>query len=94
MNFIESETVELKSEIVDDICRGIIAFANTQGGALYIGVQNDGTVITAIGIDNANTAQLRLNHMIRDSIKPDVTMCVHYEARRPFRFYLHRRKSQ
>ncbi len=77
MNFYESETVELKSEIVPDICKEVIAFANTQGGTLYIGVQNDGTVI---GIDNADAAQLRLNNMIRDSIKPDVTMFVRYEA--------------
>ncbi len=77
MNFFESDTVELKSEIVPDICKEIIAFANTQGGTLYIGVQNDGAVI---GIDNADAAQLRLNNMIRDSIKPDVTMFVRYEA--------------
>ncbi len=77
MKFMESETVELKSEIVPDICKEVIAFANTQGGILYIGVQNDGTVI---GIDNTDTAQLRLNNMIRDSIKPDVTMFIRYEA--------------
>ncbi len=77
MNFYESDTVELKSEIVPDICKEVIAFANTQGGTLYIGVQNDGVVI---GIDNADAAQLRLNNMIRDSIKPDVTMFVRYEA--------------
>ncbi len=77
MNFNESETVELKSEIVPDICKEVIAFANTQGGTLYIGVQNDGAVI---GIDNADAVQLRLNNMIRDSIKPDVTMFVRYEA--------------
>lgn len=77
MNFIESETVELKSEIVPDICKEIIAFANTRGGTLYIGVQNDGTVV---GVDNTDAAQLRLNNMIRDSVKPDVTMFVRYEA--------------
>ncbi len=77
MNFIESETVELKSEIVPDICKEVIAFANTQGGTLYIGVQNNGTVT---GIDNVDAAQLRLNNMIRDSIKPDVTMFVRYET--------------
>ncbi len=77
MNFMESDTIELKSEIVPDICKEVIAFANTQGGMLYIGVQNDGTVI---GVDNTDAAQLRLNNMIRDSIKPDVTMFVRYEA--------------
>lgn len=31
MDYIESELVELKSEIVSDICKEIIAFANTKG---------------------------------------------------------------
>ena len=36
MLFIESEVVELKAEIVGDICKEVIAFANTKGGTLYI----------------------------------------------------------
>ena len=36
MNFQESETVELKSIVVDDIKKEIIAFANCEGGILYI----------------------------------------------------------
>lgn len=38
MIFQESETVELKSIVVDDIKKEIIAFANCEGGKLYIGV--------------------------------------------------------
>ena len=45
MIFRESETVELKEIVVDDIKKEIIAFANCEGGKLYIGVQDDGTVI-------------------------------------------------
>ena len=43
MVFKESETVELKSVVVDDIKKEIIAFTNCEGGKLYIGVQDDGT---------------------------------------------------
>jgi ATP-dependent DNA helicase RecG len=75
MDFYESETVELKSEIVSDICKEIIAFANTCGGTLYIGVQDDGEVV---GVSDADKAILRLSNMVRDSVKPDVTMFVHY----------------
>lgn len=39
MTFSESEFVELKSEVVSDLCKEIIAFANTKGGTLYIGVE-------------------------------------------------------
>ena len=76
MIFTESEVVELKSEIISDICKEIIAFANTKGGTLYIGVADDGQVI---GIENTDRAMLQISNMVRDSIKPDVTMFVHYE---------------
>lgn len=75
MEFMESDTIELKSELIPDICREVIAFANSHGGTIYIGVQDDGSVI---GIDNADETLLRLNNMVRDSIKPDVTMFVRY----------------
>ena len=41
MAFVESEVVELKAEVVGDICKEVIAFANTKGGTLYIGVTSD-----------------------------------------------------
>ena len=30
MTFIESETIELKSSVVADLCKEVIAFANTR----------------------------------------------------------------
>ena len=48
MVFRESETVELKSIVVEDIKKEIIAFANCEGGKLYIGVQDDGTVVLSL----------------------------------------------
>jgi len=77
MTFTESETVELKSKVVGDICKEIIAFANTRGGTLYIGVGDNGNIV---GIEDADQVTLQLNHMTRDSIKPDVTMFVRYET--------------
>ena len=38
MLFRESETIELKEVVVDEIKKEIIAFANCDGGKLYIGV--------------------------------------------------------
>lgn len=71
----ESETVELKSVVVDDIKKEIIAFANCEGGKLYIGVQDDGTVV---GLDDPDGAALQISNMVRDAIKPDLTMFLHY----------------
>lgn len=77
MIFTESELVELKSEVVSDICKEVIAFANTKGGTMYVGVQDDGHVL---GVENADRVTLQINNMVRDSIKPDVTMFVRYET--------------
>ena len=76
MTFIENEYTEWKSTVVSDICKEIIAFANTKGGTLYVGVADDGSII---GVDNADKVTLQLSNMVRDSIKPDVTMFVRYE---------------
>lgn len=77
MFFRESETIELKEVVVDDIKKEIVAFANCNGGKLYVGVQDDGTVI---GLENPDEAALQISNMVRDAIKPDVTMFLHYET--------------
>ena len=75
--FQESETVELKAIVVEDIKKEVIAFANCEGGKLYIGVQDDGTVS---GLDNPDETSLQISNMVRDAIKPDLTMFLHYET--------------
>ena len=40
----ESSTVELKRELTADCKKEIVALANTDGGTLYIGVDNNGNV--------------------------------------------------
>lgn len=77
MTFQESETVELKAVVVEDIKKEILAFANCAGGTLYIGVQDDGTVS---GLDDPDAAALQVSNMVRDAIKPDLTMFLHYET--------------
>lgn len=77
MRFTESETVELKEQVTDDIKKEIIAFANCEGGKLYIGVNNNGE---AIGIHNPDHTMLQITNMVRDNIKPDITMFLHYDV--------------
>ncbi len=77
MFFRESETVELKEIVVDEIKKEIVAFANSDGGKLYIGVRDDGTVV---GVDNPDDVSLQVSNMVRDTIKPDVTMFLHYQT--------------
>ena len=40
----ESPKVELKSELVDDVKHELLAFLNSHGGTIYIGVDNGGSV--------------------------------------------------
>lgn len=71
----ESEHVEYKSQMIDDIYKEVIAFANTDGGVIYIGIDDHGNVT---GIDNVDETYTRLTNGIRDAIHPDVTMFVRY----------------
>lgn len=74
MNF-ETENIEFKSGFTEDIYKEVIAFANTDGGILYIGIDNDGN---AVGLKNVDDEYTRITNGIRDAILPDVTMFVKY----------------
>lgn len=76
MTFVESEVVELKQCYVEDIRKEVIAFANTLGGTIYVGVEDDGSIC---GIDDYNFLVQRIANNLRDNIRPDVTMFVSYE---------------
>lgn len=74
MNF-ETENIEFKSGFTEEIYKEVIAFANTDGGVLYIGIDNDGN---AVGLNNVDDEYTRITNGIRDAILPDVTMFVKY----------------
>lgn len=71
----ESENIEFKLQMVDDIYKEVIAFANTDGGVIYIGIDDNGN---AVGLDDVDDAYTRITNGIRDAIQPDVTMFVKY----------------
>jgi len=68
---IENKTNEFKREYVEDIKKTVIAFANTDGGELLIGVDDAGE---AVGLADAQDVLLRASNAIRDAIRPDVTL--------------------
>lgn len=71
----ESERIEYKSQMIDDIYKEVIAFANTDGGVIYIGIDDQGNLT---GIDDVDDTYTRLTNGIRDAIQPDVTMFIRY----------------
>lgn len=70
MKYIESSYVELKLIVNADLKKEIIAFSNTSGGEIYIGIAKTGEIC---GIDNPEMEMERIKNMIRDGIKPDLT---------------------
>lgn len=71
----ETENIEFKSQFTDEIYKEIIAFANTNGGNVYIGIDNNGNVV---GLTDVDKEFVRITNGIRDAIMPDVTMFVRF----------------
>lgn len=74
----EGITTEFKREYTEDIKKTVIAFANSRGGEVLIGVEDDGTVI---GVPDVDGTMLKVTNALRDSIKPDITMFLLCEKR-------------
>jgi ATP-dependent DNA helicase RecG len=72
----ETKVVEFKATFVNDLNKEIIAFANTNGGEIYIGLDDNGK---PCGLKNINDIELQCVNHITNTIKPDVSMFVKYE---------------
>jgi len=68
--FVEDVNHELKKQYVKDVIKTVIAFANTSGGKIYIGIDDSGSII---GLDEPDDELLKLTNAVRDSIAPDIT---------------------
>lgn len=68
---MEDINTEYKLKVTEGIYKEIIAFANTDGGTIYIGVDDQGK---EIGLENVSEELTRITNGIRDAIKPDATM--------------------
>lgn len=75
MEFLENSNIEFKSVYAADIKKEVIAFANTKGGIIYIGIADNGSIT---GLEYPDEVMLQAGNAVRDSIKPDVTLFVDY----------------
>ena len=73
----ESSLIELKREINADFKKEIIAFANTDGGEIFVGIDKDGAIV---GVASSEDVMAQIGNMIRDGIKPDLTAYTSIEA--------------
>lgn len=68
MTFSETEKTELKQKLTDSIPKEIVAFLNTDGGTIYIGVNDDGSVC---GIEKLDESLKKIADMIESQILPE-----------------------
>lgn len=77
-HYIESEKLELKVKYTDTICKEIVAFLNTDGGTIIIGVSDSGKVI---GVDNIDETMKKLSDVITHQIEPNPQESVYTELK-------------
>ncbi|MCL2055070.1 MAG: putative DNA binding domain-containing protein [Oscillospiraceae bacterium] len=65
---LETTRIEFKREYNDKVNKVLLSFLNTEGGTLYIGIENDGSVY---GVDDADGLMLKTMNSLRDSVLPD-----------------------
>lgn len=74
---LESDKLEYNREYTDDIKKTVIAFANTIGGKIIIGISDN---LSVCGVDNTDETILKITSSINDTIKPDLSMFVDYKT--------------
>lgn len=73
--YFETEKLEFKEIATSDLYKTIIAFANTDGGVILLGINKSGDLTPLEDIDGTYT---RVSNGIRDAIAPDVTIFIKY----------------
>ena len=67
MIFAETECVELKEKLNDGFEKEVVAFLNTVGGQVIIGVNDSGEIV---GVDSADKDALAVADRIKNIIAP------------------------
>jgi len=66
---IETNRQEFKEKLTDNLEREVVAFLNSNGGKIHIGIRDDGTVI---GVNNADEMQLQVKDRLINNIRPGI----------------------
>jgi len=66
----EDENTEFKREITKDTMKTAVAFSNTRGGTIFIGVGDNGKVV---GVNNVDEVSKLAAQMVADTVRPDIT---------------------
>ena len=77
MRFSETDKTELKERISDTLPKEIESFLNTDGGTIYIGIDDAGT---PVGVNNLDKQLRTISDIISDQIEPNAIDCARPEV--------------
>lgn len=74
----ENEKTEYKligqnGKLPDSLIKEVVAFVNSDGGEIYVGIADDGTIV---GVENPNDTMGRITSTIRDNVRPEMLMFI------------------
>lgn len=75
--FIENAQTELKETYTEDIKKEIIAFLNSSGGTLYVGISDRGDIV---GLADADKTRISIDNLLTTGIYPNVCSLVKTEV--------------
>ena len=65
MKYVETEKAELKKVLNETFEKEVVAFLNTDGGVIYVGVEDDGSIR---GVDNIDDVMKKISDILIDGI--------------------------
>ena len=66
---MESALIEYKRELTDGLEKEVVAFLNTLGGEIQIGVDDNGQIV---GLDNPDEISLKIADRLKNNISPSI----------------------
>lgn len=74
----EDYKIEFKREFIDDIDKEIIAFLNSEGGTIYVGLNDDGSIFKNFLNVDKNELDLKIGNLLQNLIYPSAYRNVSY----------------
>ena len=77
-SYYEDEKIELKRDLIDEVKSEIIAFLNSDGGTIFVGVEDDGTINGFTDSKTKDDLDLKLGNWIQEAFFPKPSNLIHY----------------
>ena len=65
-----------KEKISERITQAAVAFSNTDGGTIYVGIKDSGEIV---GVDDTDDTYLKCVQLLKDKVRPDIMLTSHIE---------------